>query len=354
MGLSGADQEGRCSLFLQILYVAIKRMSQMKTIPNGTRPLIVVLDGHTLNPADLSWAPLEALGALRVFPRTAPSDVIERAVEANIILANKVRLNAALLEQLPRLACICVTATGYNNIDTAAAAALGITVCNAVGYSTHSVAQHVFALLLEISNQVALHDRSVRALDWSSQPDFSYWKHPLMELAGKTMGIYGFGRIGQQVGEIARAFGMQVIAYRRQPDPEAPEWVRMVPLETLFAESDVLSLNAPLNPDNINLVDKQRLASMKPGAILINTGRGELIVENDLEEALRRGRPAFAALDVLRQEPPPSDHPLFALPNCLITPHQAWASREARQRLLDISIQNVRQFLMGTPVNRVN
>lgn len=318
------------------------------------RPLIVVLDGHTLNPGDLSWAPLGELGELRVFPRTEPSDLIERAQGANIILANKVRLTASVLEKLPDLACVCVTATGYNNIDTEAASAHGITVCNAVGYGTASVAQHVFALLLEITNKVAMHNQSVHELEWSHQPDFCYWKSPITELQGKTMGIYGFGRIGQQVGEIARAFGMRVLAYRRQAPPDHPEWASLVELETLFSESDVLSLNAPLNTQNAYVVNHRLLGLMKQESILINTGRGELIVESALEAALRSGRPGYAALDVLQQEPPPENHPLFLLPNCLITPHQAWASREARQRLLDTTCQNIQQFLAGTPINRVN
>lgn len=317
------------------------------------RPVIVILDGHTLNPGDLSWDSFEHLGEVHLYPRTLPSEVIERAAPANIILTNKVRLTRDMLVHLPNLRCICVTATGYNNIDVDAAAAQDIIVCNAVGYGTASVAQHVFALLLACTNSVAQHHDSVRRGAWSGQPDFSYWNTPLVELEGKMIGIYGFGKIGQRVATLAQAFGMSVLVHSRHPQPDLFPQVTFVDLETLFAEADVVSLNAALSDHNRDIIGTGLLQRMKPNAILINTSRGELIVEEDLLQGLQNGRPAMAALDVLRQEPPDAAHPLFTSPNCIITPHQAWASREARQRLLEITLQNVQGFLGGAIQNRV-
>jgi glycerate dehydrogenase len=326
----------------------------MQTTLNGQPPVIVVLDGHTLNPGDPSWAPLRLLGETHVYDRSSPSEIIERAKDANIILVNKILISREIILQLPRLKCICVTATGFNNIDLQAATERGITVCNVLGYGTSSVAQHVFALLLECSNHVALHSDSVKKGDWSSQPDFCYWKKPIFELQGKTMGIYGFGRIGQKVAAIALAFGMRVLATHKHPERDARTGVTFVNLPDLFAASDVVSLNAPLTADNRDIVNLDLLRRMKTTSILINTGRGELIVEEDLAEALQSGRPAVAALDVLRVEPPRANHPLFSLPNCLITPHLAWAGREARMRLLEMTVENVHAFLQGAPQNMVN
>jgi len=318
------------------------------------RPHIVVVDGQTLNPGDLSWSKLRALGRVDLYDYSPATEIVERCREAEIILSNKAVLDAGILEQLPKLECICVTATGYNNIDVEAATRRGIPVCNAVGYGSASVAQHAFALLLELTNRVGLHSDSVVRGDWSTQPHFSYHLRPLVELAGKVMGIYGFGNIGRQVGRIARGFGMEVIAYHKHPERDARSWVRFVDLETLFRESDALSLHAPLTDENAGVVNRDRLATMKSGAFIINTARGGLIVEADLREALQNGPLAGAALDVLDTEPPPTDHPFFELDNCLITPHQAWATREARHRLLDISVENVRGFLKGRPQNVVN
>ena len=315
---------------------------------------IVVLDGHTLNPGDLSWSGFESLGHLSVYPRTLPSDIIQRAGGADIILVNKVVLNRETLFQLPRLKCICVTATGYNNIDLAAATERGIAVCNATGYGSPSVAQHVFALLLEHTNQVALHHQSVLKGEWSGQADFSYTLRPLIELRDKTMGILGLGRIGREVAEIARAFGMQVIAYHRRELAGAPDWISFTDLPELFAKSDVLTLHVPLTPETRGIVNETTLGEMRENAILINTGRGELIAEDDLYRALCIGRPRLAALDVLATEPPPFGHPLFTLPNCIITPHIAWATREARSRLLNITLANVQAFIQGNPQNLVN
>lgn len=315
--------------------------------------VIVVLDGHTLNPGDLSWDALGRLGVLRVYPRSAASEIIERARGANIILVNKVRITRAILAALPDLRCICVTATGYNNIDIDAAAERGIAVCNVRGYGTEAVAQHVFALLLHFSNQVALHGEAVRAGEWSAQSDFSFWKKPIASLQGMTMGIYGFGKIGQKVAEIASAFGMQVLATHKHPERDARPGVSFVALPELFAASDVLSLHAPLSAENYGIVNLELLQRMKAHALLINTARGELIVEEDLARALHEGKLGGAALDVLSQEPPPLSHPLLHAPRCIVTPHQAWAAFEARKRLLDLSIENVQGFLSGATPSRI-
>ncbi len=318
------------------------------------RPRIVILDGHTLNPGDLSWNKVKAQGRTEVYEQTEPHQLLERAREAEILLVNKVIIDRPAIDQLPKLRCICVTATGYNNIDLAAARERGIPVCNVDGYGTAAVAQHVFALLLRLTNQVEPHNQSVRQGDWSKQSHFSYTLSPLVELAGKTLGIYGFGRIGQKAGEIARAFGMDIIAVHKHPRRDARPWVRFVELDELFSASDVLTLHAPLNEENRGLVDANRLRQMKPAAFLINTARGGFIVENDLREALLNQVIAGAALDVLQQEPPPADHPLFAVPNCILTPHNAWASREARERLLEGAVANICAFRKGQPQNVVN
>ncbi len=319
-----------------------------------SRPHIVVLDSYTLNPGDLSWEKLRALGSVELYEQSAPEEILARSRGADILLVNKVVLSGEMIDRLPELRCICVTATGYNNVDLATARRRGIPVCNAVGYGADSVAQHTFALLLELTNHVGLHDQSVKQGGWSAQPHFSYHLKPLVELAGKTMGIYGFGNIGQRVGEIARGFGMTVVATHKHPRRDARPWVRFVDLPTLFSESDVLSLHAPLTDANHGIVDRDLLRKMKPSAFLINTARGALINEADLLFALQEGFLAGAALDVVATEPPPADHPLFALDNCFITPHQAWATHEARERLLDISVENVRAFLNGEARNVVN
>ncbi|AEE54038.1 D-2-hydroxyacid dehydrogenase [Haliscomenobacter hydrossis] len=318
------------------------------------QPKIVVLDGHTLNPGDLSWNELKSLGEVDFYDRSTSDEIIPRAKDATILIVNKLVLTREHIEQLPRLRCICVSATGYNNVDLAAAREREIGVSNAVGYGTHSVAQHVFALLLELSNHVALHHQSVLNGDWSHQPDFSYWKKPLIELNGKTMGILGFGRIGQKVASIAMAMGMRVLATHRHPERDALVGVTFVRIEDLFAASDVVSLTVPLNDKTRQIVNAKMLQRMKPSAFLINTGRGELINESDLYQALVEEKLAGAGLDVLDGEPPRADHPLFDLPNCIITPHQAWASKEARQRLLDITVGNVASYLRGKPQNVVN
>jgi len=318
------------------------------------QPTLVVLDGYTLNPGDLDWAPLEQIGKLTVYDCTSPEQILERAKDADIIFSNKLKINAETIKQLPKLKCICVLATGFNNIDTKAARAHDIPVCNAVGYSTDSVAQQVFALILALINKAQQHNDTVRQGRWNECPDFSYTLSTITELAGKTMGIYGFGRIGQQVATIAQAFGMQILAKHKHPERDARPGVEFVSLEELFSRSDIVTLHAPLTSKNKEVVNKELLASMKPTAYLINTGRGGLIQEHDLRQALENGTIAGAGLDVLSTEPPPKDHILLNAPNCIITPHLAWASKEARQNLLDITVENVQQFLVGTPQNVVN
>ena len=315
---------------------------------------IVVLDAYTLNPGDLSWAPIEQLGTLTLYERTPPDLIVERAASADILLVNKIVLNKSHFEQLPRLRYIGVMATGYNNIEIAAARAHGITVTNIRAYSTASVAQHTFTLLLALMSRPELHDASVKAGDWAATPDFCYWKTPLTELHGKTMGLIGLGDIGTQVARIAQAFGMRVLAYRRNREASLPEGVQWAEMEKVFRESDVVSLHCPLTPETNQLINQTTLGWMKPSAILINTGRGALINEADLAQALQKGTIAGAALDVLSVEPPTAGNPLIALPNCLITPHVAWASFEARQRLMQLLGTTLNAYLSGQPINVVN
>jgi glycerate dehydrogenase len=312
------------------------------------RPRLVVLDGHTCNPGDLSWAPLEALGELTVHARSAPEQVAGRIADASVVLTNKTRLTAELLEQAPGLRGIAVLATGHDIVDGAAARRLEIPVCNVPEYGTASVAQAVFALLLELTNHTGSLAAGVRQGRWSACPDFCYWDAPLLELAGLTFGIVGHGRIGSAVARIARAFGMEVLSHRRTPGRDD------VDLETLLATSDVVSLHCPLTPETHGLINAERLAHMKPGAFLINTGRGPLIDEAARARALASGHLGGAGLDVLSVEPPTADHPLLRAPNALITPHVAWASRAARERLIAASAANVAALLNGTPIHVVN
>lgn len=316
-------------------------------------PNIVVLDGFTLNPGDLDWAPLQSLGNVKIFEHSTYEQIIERAQDASIILSNKAIIDQGVMQKLPQLKCICLMATGYNNIDIIAAKERNIAVCNAVGYGSDSVAQHVFALVLTLTNQVYKHHESVQKGDWSKCRDFSYTLAPIQGLAGKTFGIYGFGKIGQKVGEIAHAFGMKVIAYHKHPERDARPWVSFVGLRELFEQSDVLSLHAPLSESNKGIINEINLAKMKATALLINTGRGGLVNELDLKKALEDGIIAGAGLDVLSQEPPPEDHLLLGTQNCIITPHNAWASRDARQRLFNIIIENIKAFMEGKPQNMV-
>ena len=314
---------------------------------------IVVLDGFTTNPGDLSWEPLTALAPCTVWDRTAPDDVIARLGDAEIALTNKTLLHGETLAALPALKLISVLATGVNVVDVAAATARGITVCNVPAYSTPGVTQAVFALLLELTNRTGHHSASVHAGRWSAGPDFSYWDGTLVELAGLTLGIVGYGAIGSAVAAVGRALGMRILGNRRMAEGPIPEGGAFVSLDRLFQESDVISLHCPLTPETKGLVNAARLSQMKPTAYLINTARGPLVEEADLLAALQTGALAGAGLDVLSVEPPAPDHPLLQAPNCVITPHIAWATRAARQRLIAQSAANIAAFMAGAPVNVV-
>jgi len=315
---------------------------------------IVILDGFVANPGDLSWQAIEKIGNLTVYDRTSNDLVYERAKNAAILIVNKRVIDRALMTRLKHLKCICTLSTGYNNIEVQAAKEKGILVCNAVGYGSPSVAQQVFALLLELTNRVGIHNASVQQNEWANSIDWCYWKSPMMELSGKTMGIYGLGKIGEEVAKIAKAFGMTVIATRKNKYKARPIGVSIVSFEQLLKKSDVLSLHAPLSIENKQIINEEHLCKMKPTALLINTGRGGLIHEPDLRQALLAGMIAGAGLDVLAQEPPPKDHLLLNIPNCLITPHQAWATKESRARLIQIVADNIKAFLAGSPQNVVS
>lgn len=315
---------------------------------------IVILDGYVANPGDLDWDELRALGELNVYERTSSDLVVQRSQDADIILTNKCPINKETMNALPNLKYIGLLATGYNNIDIKAAKEQNIPVCNAVGYSAASVAQHVFALMLELTNNVGQHNVSVHNNGWATARDWSFWNKPLVELAGKTMGIYGIGSIGTQVAKVATAFGMTVIATRRNKEKAMPEAVTLVTEDELLQSSDVLTLHAPLSESNQGFINRESLNKMKPSAYLINTGRGGLVIEEDLKQALLSGIIAGAALDVLTEEPPALNHLLLNTPNCLLTPHHAWATRESRKRLIAIATANVRAFMDGNIQNCVN
>ena len=317
------------------------------------RPRLVILDAYTTNPGDLSWAPVAALADCTVHDRTPPAEVRTRIGDADAVMLNKAVLSADTLEKAPNLKYVGILATGWNTVDLPAADRRGITVCNVPGYSTDSVAQQTFALLLELTNQVALHSADARAGGWARNADYCYRLSPQMELSGLVMGIVGFGQIGQAVAKIARAFGMRVLAHRRHISAPPPEGVDYADLDRLFSESDVVSLHCPLSTATAGLVNAARLAQMKPTAFLINTSRGPLVVEEDLAEALRQNRIAGAAVDVLSTEPPSPHNPLLAAPRCFITPHIAWTTAAARKRLIDIAAENLRAFLAGHPVHVV-
>lgn len=317
-------------------------------------PRLVVLDAWTMG-QETYWELIGDQGELTLYDRTAPEQLLERAKGAQVLFTNKTVLDKAAIEALPELRCICLLATGYNVVDVAAAAARGIPVCNVPGYSPASVAQHVMAVTLELFGKACRHARAVAEGRWSAQPDFCFWDAPIMEVANKTMGVVGFGAIGARVAELAHAFGMNVLAYAPRPK-ELPPYgpFAFAKLADLFEDADVVSLHCPLTPETENLVDAAMLARMKPTAFLVNTARGQLVDEAALAAALTEGRIGGAALDVLRQEPPAADHPLLRAPNCLVTPHVAWASVEARRRLIGIAAANVRAFLAGSPQNVVN
>jgi glycerate dehydrogenase len=307
---------------------------------------IVVLDGYTLNPGDLSWDALRELGPCEIYERTAPEEIVSRCASAEIVLTNKVKLEGEFISLITALKYIGVTATGYNVVDVAAARERKVIVTNVPTYGTQSVAQMTFALLLELTQHVGHHAQTVREGRWTRSSDFCYWDCPLIELDGLTFGIVGFGKIGQMVRTLAEAFRMKVLTYSRKQPSEK--------LENLFRQSDVVSLHCPLTPETKHLVNAERLAWMKPTAFLLNTARGPLIDESALAKALNEGRIAGAGLDVLAVEPPTADNPLLGAKNCLITPHIAWATRAARSRLMDATVENVRAFLSGRPKNVVS
>ncbi|RED94897.1 D-2-hydroxyacid dehydrogenase [Marinoscillum furvescens] len=305
---------------------------------------IVILDGIYANPGDLSWEGLEAYGTITTYEQTAPDEVVARAKDASILIINKIKLGEAHFEQLPNLQLVIISATGMDNVDLKAAEKHDIPVKNVVGYSTESVAQHVMAMLLNLTNLPESHSESVKKGNWNENVGFSYTLQTIPELSGKSIGIYGFGQIGQRVAELAQAFGMTVNITSNHAQPSDYPDYHLMPLDELFQQSDVISLHAPLRADNKEIVNKSLLAQAKPGAILINTARGGLINENDLHEALKSGPLAAAGLDVMNSEPPSTSHPLFELSNCIITPHMAWASIYSRSKLIEGVVEHVANF----------
>ena len=317
---------------------------------------IVILDGEALNPGDLSWAPLEELGSLTVYSRGTndPEEVIRRIGDAEIVLTNKTPVGRVVFERCPNLKLLSVLATGYNVVDTRAAKDHGVPVCNVPAYGTEMVAQFAIGLLLELCHHVELHNASVHAGEWERCPNFCYWKTPIMELAGKTMGIIGFGRIGRAVGRIAKALGMKILATGSRPCDEGLAIGEYVDLDTVLRESDVISLHCPLFPQTERMINRDTLAKMKDGAILINNSRGGLIDEQAVADALNSGKLRAAAVDVVTVEPILGTNPLLTAKNCVITPHMSWAATECRQRIVDITAANISAFLSGTPQNVVN
>lgn len=315
---------------------------------------IVILEGHAVNPGDLSWDCLKQFGELTVYPRTAPAEAAARIGDAEVVLINKTPITAELLDACPNLRLICVLATGYNVVDLAAAKARGVTVCNVPAYSTASVAQFTFALLLELCHQVGAHSQAVHRGDWCNCPDFCFWYTRQTELAGKTLGIIGFGQIGMAVAKIADVMGMKVLAYSRSIREEGKNLAQYVSLDELLQKSDVISLHCPLFPETEKIINKASIERMKDGAFLLNTARGGLIDEDSLAFALGTGKIGGFAGDVVSAEPISPLNPLLTAPNCILTPHMAWAPIEARQRIIDITLNNIRQFLCNNPVNVVN
>ena len=315
---------------------------------------IVVLDGYAENPGDLSWEKLEELGELTVYDRTPADKIAERIGDAEIVYTNKTPITRETMDACPNIKFISVLATGYNIVDYAAAKEKGIPVTNVPTYGTAAVAQFAIALLLEVCHHVAHHDRAVHQGRWESNPDWCFWDYPLIELADKTMGIIGLGRIGQATGRIARALGMRVIARESFPTAAGAEIAEYVDLDTLLAESDVVVLHCPLFPETQGIINKETIAKMKDGVIIINNSRGPLVVEQDLADALNSGKVYAAGLDVVSTEPINGDNPLLTAKNCIITPHISWAPKESRMRIMDVAAQNLRAFLEGSPINVVN
>ena len=318
---------------------------------------IVVLDGYTENPGDLSWSELEKLGEVTVYDRTSYSEspvIAEHIGDAEIVVTNKTPVSRATLEQCPNVKLIAVLATGYNVVDCACAKEKGIPVVNVPTYGTASVSQYSIALLLEICHHIGHHDESVHAGNWANNADWCYWDYPLIELEGKTIGIIGFGRIGQAEGRIARALGMNVIAYDLYPNDRGREIAEYVSLDELYARADVITLHCNLTAENTGMINKESIAKMKTGVILINNARGQLIDEQDVTDALNSGKIGAAGLDVVYTEPIRADNPLLKAKNCIITPHMSWGAKESRQRIMDCTVENIKAFLAGAPVNVVN
>lgn len=316
---------------------------------------IVVLDGYTENPGDLSWAPIEELGELTVYDRTAPEDIWERIKDAEAVYTNKTPLTKDTIDRCQNLKWIGVLATGYNVVDIKAAAKKGIYVCNIPTYGTPSVAQYTIALLLELCHHVGAHSESVKRGEWTNGQDWCYWNYPLVELAGKTLGIIGFGRIGRAVGRIAAAMGMNVLACTAPGEEgKSEDWFSYADMDEIFRSSHVISLHCPLFPETQGLINEETIGRMRDGVMIINDSRGGLIVEEDLRKALESGKVAGAAVDVVSQEPIKKDNPLLGAPNIIITPHIAWAPKEARERLMQIAAENLKAYQEGNPVNVVN
>lgn len=318
---------------------------------------IVVLDGYTLNPGDLDWKELEAIGECTVYDRTSLTDeqeIIHRIGKAEIVLTNKTPLSADTLKMCKNLRYIGVLATGYNVVDTKTAAERGIVVTNIPTYGTYAVGQFVIALLLEICHHIGHHNQVVQEGKWTKNPDWCFWDYPLMELAGKTMGIIGYGRIGQTTGRIAQALGMKVLGFDKSQSLEETETFRYASLDEVLKDSDIIALHCPLFPDTEGIINRDNIAKMKDGVIILNNSRGPLIVEEDLRDALISGKVAAAGLDVVSTEPICKDNPLLGLKNCIITPHISWAPKESRSRLMQIAVENLRAYLEGSPVNVVN
>ncbi len=316
---------------------------------------IVVLDGYTLNPGDISWEGMEAFGEVTVYDRTKAEEVVERIGDAEVVYTNKTPITKETMDACPNMKFIGVLATGYNIVDVAAAKEKGIPVSNIPTYGTAAVSQFAIALLLELCHHIGEHSDAVKAGEWTSNPDWCFWKYPLVELAGKNMGIIGFGRIGQDTGKIAQALGMKVLAYDAFKRPELEsDTCKYVDLDTLLAQSDVISLHCPLFPDTEGIINKDTIAKMKDGVMIINDSRGPLIVEQDLRDALDSGKVAGAALDVVSTEPIQMDNPLLGAKNVILTPHIAWAPKESRQRLMDIAVDNLKCYVDGKPQNVVN
>ena len=315
---------------------------------------IVILDGYTENPGDLSWDGFEKLGELTVYDRTPREKIIERIGKAEAVIVNKTPIDKATLEACPNVQYIGVLATGYNVVDVNAAKEKGIAVCNIPTYGTDAVAQFAIALLLEVCHHVAHHSQAVHEGRWENNADWCFWDYPLIELAGKTMGIIGFGRIGQATGRIAKALGMKVIAYDEHANDSGAMIAEYVSLDELFAQSDIITLHCPLFPATEGIINKKNIAKMKDGVIIINNSRGQLIHEADLAEALNSGKVYAAGLDVVSSEPIKGDNPLLKAKNCIITPHISWAPKESRKRLMDIAVNNLAAFIDGNPINMVN